>query len=332
MATAHKSSSRKTTKSPRKSTAAKKSSSKRSKKSDGDEEGRGEISGGAKGVPRALWTGSLGFGLLQIPVSLHTASASTDLRFHQLDERTHDPIGYKRVNKATGEEVDWDNIVRGYEVEKGEYVVISDDDLKAADVDATQMIDIVDFVDHRAVEPVWYDKPYYLSPAKRAERAYALFREALVRTGKAAVARVVIRTRQHLALVYPSGRTLVLEILRWNHELRSPRGLELPEDDVESLKISDRELDMAEELISRMSTDWEPSRYHDQYREAVLSMIEEKARSGKVTEVRTAKSERAAPTRSSELVALLKKSLESSERKEPGEPARAGSKRGRSAA
>lgn len=329
MATSHKSSSRKA---PAKS--AKRTSTKQKKKNDSaSDEGRGEIEGGAKGVPRALWTGSLGFGLLQIPVSLHTASATTDLRFHQLDERTHDPIGYKRVNKATGEEIDWDHIVRGYEVEKGEYVVVTDDDLKAADVDATQTIDIIDFVDHRAVEPVWYDKPYYLAPAKRAERAYALFREALVRTGKAAVARVVIRTRQHLALVYPSGRTLVLEILRWSHELRSPRGLELPEDDVASLKIGDRELDMAEELISRMSTDWDPSRYHDEYREAVLAMIEEKARSGKVTEVRGAKErEREAPTRSSELVALLKKSLESSEKKGSGEPSRAGSKSKRSAA
>lgn len=288
-----------------------------------------ETAGGAKGVPRALWTGSLGFGLLQIPVSLHTATAQNELHFHQLDQRTHDPIGYRRINKITGEEIDWEHIVRGYEVEKGEYVIVTDEDLKAADVGATQSIEIIDFVDHHAVEPVYYDKPYYLAPAKRAERAYALFREALVRTRKAAIARVVIRTRQHLAMVYPSGRMLVLEILRWNHEVRSPRGLEMLEEDVTKLKLGERELDMAEELISRMSTNWNPSRYHDEYRDAVIAMIEEKARTGKVTEVRAAKLEHEPPTHSSELVALLKKSLETSERKE--NPSPPGKKRKRAA-
>lgn len=285
--------------------------------------------GGAKGVPRALWTGSLGFGLLQIPVSLHTASATQELRFHQLDERTHDPIGYKRVNKVTGDEVEWEHIVRGYEVDKGEYVVITDEDMKAADVDATQSIDIVDFVDREAVQPVWFDKPYYLAPTKRAERAYALFREALVRTHKVAIAKVVIRTRQHLAMVYPSGAALVLEILRWAHELRSPRGLDLPSEDISELKVGDRELEMAEELVERMSSDWDPSRYHDEYREAVLAMIEEKARSGKVTEVRHPKAEGAAPQRTADLVALLRKSLDATgAEKPPG----GRSKKGRSAA
>lgn len=322
MASARKSKSRKAGSRARTTSAGKKKAT--------QAEQRGEIEGGAKGTPRALWTGSLAFGLLQIPVSLHTATATDELRFHQLDERTHDPIGYQRVNKATGEEIEWEHIVRGYEVDKGEFVVVTDDDLAAADVEATQTIDIVDFVDHHAVEPVWYDKPYYLAPSKRAERAYALFRETLERTGKAAIARVVIRTRQHLAMVYPSGRTLVLEILRWNHELRSPRGLDLPEADAGTLAVGERELEMAEELVTRMTTEWDPSRYHDEYREAVLAMIEEKARSGKVTEVRAAKSERAAPTRSADLVALLKKSLESTDREQPA--ARAGAKKRRSAA
>jgi DNA end-binding protein Ku len=235
------------------------------------------------------------------------------------------------VNKATGEEIDWENIVRGYEVEKGEYVIVTDEDLKAADVDATQSIDIVDFVDHRSVEPVYYDKPYYLAPAKRAERAYALFREALVRTRKAAIARVVIRTRQHLAMVYPSGRMLVLEILRWNHELRSPRGLEMPEEEIERLKLGERELDMAEELISKMSTNWNPSSYHDDYHDAVIAMIEEKARTGKVTEVRSTKLEAGAPTRSTELVALLKKSLEANGGEEKKGPTSTTKKRKRAA-
>ena len=310
---------------PRRSTAKKKSPA------NGADEHTEHAEGGAKGVPRALWTGSLGFGLLQIPVSLHTASATQELRFHQLDDRTHDPIGYKRVNKVTGDEVEWEHIVRGYEVEKGEYVVITDEDMKAADVEATQSIDVVDFVDRDAVQPVWFDKPYFLAPTKRAERAYALFREALVRTHKVAIAKVVIRTRQHLAMVYPSGRALVLEILRWAHELRSARGLDLPAEDLSELKVGDRELEMAEELVERMSTDWDPSRYHDEYREAVLAMIEEKARSGKVTEVRHPKAEGEAPQRTADLVALLRKSLDSTGAERPTTTKRGG-KKGRSAA
>jgi len=269
---------------------------------------KGDV-GGAKGVPRALWTGSIGFGLLQIPVSLHTATATNELRFHQLDDRDLAPVGYKRVNKVTGDEVAWEHIVRGYEIEKGEYVVITDDDLAAADVEATQTIDILDFVDADAVERVWCATPYYLAPGKRAERAYALFREALVRTHKVAIAKLVIRTRQHVAMVYPAGSALICEILRWNYELRSPKGLDLPDEDLTSLKVGDREIDMAEELIERMSADWDPGKYDDDYREKVLAMIEEKARTGEVTEVK-APSEREAPTKASDLVNLLKKSLE----------------------
>jgi DNA end-binding protein Ku len=264
--------------------------------------------GEARGAPRALWTGSLGFGLLQIPVSLHTATASDELRFHQLDERTLDPVGYKRVNKVSGDEVPWDHIVRGYEVERGEFVVVGDEDLAAADVEATQSIDIVAFVDAASVDPVWYETPYFLAPGKRAERAYALFREALVKTGRVAIAKVVIRTRQHLAMVYPSGRSLVLDVLRWPHELRSPAALELP-GDVSDLGVQDREIDMAVELIDRMTDEWDPSQYRDDYREAVLAMIEEKARTGEVKAVKRP-SERAAPTRAQDLAAILKKSLE----------------------
>lgn len=286
-----------------------------------------EHEGGARGIPRALWTGSLGFGLLQIPVSLHTATSADEIRFHQLDDRTLDPVGYKRVNKATGEEVEWEHIVRGYEVEKGEYVVVTDEDLAAADVEATQTIDIVDFVDADAIDRVFDDKPYYLAPGKRADRAYALFREALLRTKRVAIAKVVIRTRQHLAMVYPRGRALVLEILRWRHEVRSPKGLELPDEDISALKVTDRELDMARELIDRMTTDWDPSRYTDEYRDRVLAVIEEKARTGEVTEVHT-KTEREVPSRAADLADLLKRSLERSP--EPG-PKPTPKRRGRAA-
>jgi DNA end-binding protein Ku len=301
----------------------------RSKSSSGSH-GR-STEGGARGVPRALWTGSIGFGLLQIPVSLHTATATQELRFTQLDDRTLQPVGYKRVNKSTGEEVAWEHIVRGYQIEKGEYVVITDEDLGAADVEATQTIDILDFVDAEAVPPIWYDTPYFLAPLKRAERAYALFREALVKTHKVAIAKVVIRTRQHLAMVYPQGKVLVCELLRWSHELRPAKGLDLPDEDLSALKVSDRELEMAEELVERMSGEWDPSKYTDEYRDRVLAMIEAKARTGEVTEVKT-KSEREAPARASDLVALLKKSLEKTPEGERSEKSERGSKRRRRAA
>lgn len=299
----------------RKKSARKKTAS-RLARSRGGEAPAERAEGRARGVPRALWTGSIGFGLVQIPVSIHTATATDELRFSQLDDRDLSPVGYKRVNKVSREEVPWEHIVRGYQVEKGEYVVVTDEDFEAADVEASQTIDILDFVESDAVERVWIDTPYYLAPAKRAERAYALFREALARKNKAAIAKVVIRSRQHLAMVYPRDQALVLAILRWSHELRSPKGLDLPSPELAS-KVGERELEMAEELIERMSTDWDPSRYHDDYRDKVLAMIEQKAREGTVTPVRPS-SDREAPARTSDLVALLRKSLERAPDAAPG--------------
>lgn len=320
------------TKSTRKKTSGRKRAAHRTAHARAGTHATKSEGGSAKGVPRALWTGSIGFGLLQIPVSLHTATATNELRFHQLDDRDLSPVGYKRVNKGTGEEVPWEHIVRGYEVEKGEYVVISDEDFEAADVEATQTIDILDFVDADSVERVWCDTPYYLAPSKRAERPYALFREALVRTHKVAIAKLVIRTRQHIAMVYPAGKALICEILRWSYELRSPRGLELPEEDLSSLKVEQRELDMAEELVERMSSEWDPGRYQDDFRDKVLAMIEKKARTGEVTEVHR-ETEREAPTKASDLVNLLKKSLDRAEPREPekARPKKAASRKRRAA-
>lgn len=259
----------------------------------------------APATSRSLWTGTLGFGLLQIPVSLHTATSPDEISFHQIDRRDHELVGYKRYNKATGEEVAWGDIVKGYEVAKGEYIVVTDDELRAANVEATQSIDIVDFVDSADIAPMYFETPYFVAPQKRAAKAYAVLRDALAKTGKAAIATVVIRTRQHVAAVVPRDEAMMLHILRYEHELRAPDSLELPKTSAKN--VSERERAMAEELIAKMSTRWDPTRYHDSYREDVLDMIERKAKTGKVESIAAPK---AAPSGNVvDLVAMLKKSL-----------------------
>src|ERR1041384_2319684 len=169
---------------------------------------------------RALWKGSINFGLVNIPVSLYTAESSNDLDFDLLDRRNFSPVHYKRVHAKTGEEVPWDEIIKGYQYEKGEYVALTEQDFKKANVDATQSIDIMNFVDAAQISPMYFDKPYYLEPAKAGRRAYALLRQVLEKTGKVGIAMVVIRTRQHLAALMVQGSVLVLELLRFPHALR----------------------------------------------------------------------------------------------------------------
>ncbi|MEO5730538.1 MAG: Ku protein [Byssovorax sp.] len=180
---------------------------------------------------RALWSGSISFGLLQIPVSLYTAEQTTEIKFHQLDRHDLAPIRYQRVNASTGKVVEWKDIVRGYEYASGEYVVIEDEDLAAANVEATQTIDLQDFVDVKMILPTYFERPYYIAPGKRAEKAYTLFREALERKKVVAVGTVVIRTRQHLCAIFPQDEMLVLELLRFSHDLRGTEGIPLPKAD-----------------------------------------------------------------------------------------------------
>jgi DNA end-binding protein Ku len=260
---------------------------------------------------RALWSGSLGFGLLQIPVSVYPLEVAHDLSFSQLDGRDMQPVGYRRYNKTTGEEVPYESIVRGYELDKGNYVVVTDEELKAANVDATQSIDIIDFVDPEEIPLAYFETPYLLVPGKRGEKAYALLRDALAEKRKAAIGMVVLRTRQHLAAVVVEDDALVLELLRYPHELRAPRAAELHEASAHAAKVTDRERHMAEELVDSMTSEWDPSKYKDQYRDDVMAMIEKKARTGESVSVEMPKREAGhAPT--GDLVSLLQKSLKAS--------------------
>src|SRR6185436_9586156 len=197
-------------------------------------------------MPRALWKGGISFGLVHIPVSLYPASRSEGLSFDMIDKRDFSPIGYKRYNKTTGKDVERQNIVKGYEYEKGEYVVVTDEDFKQANVKATQTVEIVAFVDAGAIAPYYYDTPYYLEPGKRGEKGYTLLREVLKRTGHIGVANVVIRSRQHLAAVIPVDRVLVMNTLRWANEIRSLAELTLPEG---AKGLTEKELAMAERLV-----------------------------------------------------------------------------------
>ena len=256
-------------------------------------------------MPRELWKGAIQFGLVHVPVSLYPAENAQELSFTMLDRRDLQPVGYKRYNKATGDEVPYEQIVKGYEYEDGRYVTLEKEDFKRANVEATQTIEIVGFVDASDIPPYFYEAPYYTAPGKHGDKGYALLRETLERTGKVAVAHVVIRTRQHLALLYPRDNRLILNTLRYADELRPVDEIDVPET-LKAAKVQPNEIKMAERLIDDMTMKWDPKKFHDTYREDVMKMIEEKA----AGHVRKAPRKRAA--REAEVIdfsKLLEKSL-----------------------
>ena len=236
-------------------------------------------------MPHALWRGSISFGLVTIPVSLYPAEERRDLTFRLLDGRDLTPLKQRRVNEQTGEEVPWDEVVKGYEIEEGRFVVVTEDDFRAADVEATQTIDVISAVCADEIDPAYFDKPYYLEPARPGRKAYALLREALRRAERVALAKVVIRTRQHLAALVPEGPLLMLEILRYPHELRSAETLDLPGADVADVGVTEAELAIATQLVETISRPFDPSadEYRDTYRDALLALVERKAAGGEAT-------------------------------------------------
>jgi DNA end-binding protein Ku len=264
-------------------------------------------------MPRVIWKGTLSFGLVEIPVGLYSAENKTDeISFSMLDRRDLAPIGYERINKRTGEKVPWEEIVKGYEHEKGEYVVVTEEEIENANAEVTQTIDIVGFVEADAVETVFYDKPYYLEPTKKNSKSYALLRETLVRSGKIGIAKVVIRTRQRIAALVVRGPLIVLDLLRYAHELRDVDEFKAPEGDLAALGLSDREIAMGEALIEGMTMEWSPGEYRDEYRDDVLALVERKVAAGKSAHV-DAEEQRPRKVRTGEvldLMPLLKQSVE----------------------
>lgn len=265
-------------------------------------------------MSRAMWKGHISFGLVQIPVELHTAVRDQDLSFDLLDKRDHAPVGYKRYNKRTGEELTAEHIVKGYEHEKGEYVIVTDDDFREANVEATQTVDLVAFVDAAAIDPTYMVKPYYVLPGRKAEKAYALLREVMTRTGRVGVARVVIRSRQYIASLYVQGKVLVLELLRYAAEVLDTKPFDLPGEDLGKLGVSERELAMAEKLVAGLQEDWDPEAYKDEYRADLMALIERKAAEGE-TAPRLQVAERAEGGKAQviDIMALLKRSVEATD-------------------
>ena len=263
-------------------------------------------------MARAIWKGSISFGLVSIPVGLFSAETRDEISFRQLDKRNLAPVGYKKYNKQTGKEVELDDIVKGYEYEDERYVLISDEDLKRANPEKTQTVDITDFVNLEDIDPEYFDKPYYLAPLKKNAKAYALLREALKRSGKVGIAKVVIRSREYLGAVIPHNEVLVLEILRYPHEIRGVDDLELPGDELEKMGVTDREVKMAEMLIDGMTAEWGPSKYHDTYRDDLMALIHKKIESGQteVLDETPAPEVDAEPKGVIDIMSLLKKSVE----------------------
>ena len=260
---------------------------------------------------RTLWKGAISFGLVHIPVGLVSATSQQGVDFDWLDKRSMDPVGYKRINKATGKEVTKENIVKGVAFEKGRYVVISEEEIRAAHPDATQTIDIFAFVASAQIPLVNIDTPYYLAPQKRGEKVYALLRQTLIDTGKVALAHVVIRTTQHLAAVMPVESALVLVLLRWPAEVRSLDTLELTEAFTE-VTLNKSERDMAKRLVKDMSADWQPEEYVDTFQDQIMQLVETKAREGKIESVETPASEDEQKSADViDLTELLKRSLNS---------------------
>jgi DNA end-binding protein Ku len=263
-------------------------------------------------MPRPLWKGAVSFGLVHVPVILASAENRNNFDLTMLDRRNMKPVGFKRYNKETEKEVGWDNIVKGYEYEKGRYVVLTENDFKRANVEATQTVDIMAFVDADEVAPTYFETPYYLAPDKRGEKGYALLRETLKASNKIAIATVVIRTRQYLAALIPSGNVIVLNTLRYQNELKSAKDLEVPSGNLKTSGISPREIEMAKKLVEEMTEPWKPERYRDTYHDDLMKLIDERIKTGKTEIVTEADEGEEKPVRGEviDLMALLKRSVQ----------------------
>lgn len=262
-------------------------------------------------MQRALWKGAISFGLVHIPVELFSAEKRNELDLTMLDSRDFSPIGYKRVNKKTGKEVEWENIVKGYEYDEDQYVVLSEEDLKRANVKATQTIDILAFVQAGRIPFTFYEQPYYLVPDKGGDKVYALLRETLRQADKIGVAQIVIRTKQHLAALFVMDDVIVLNTLRYNDEIRSFEEHKLPSKGMKGAGLSDKELKMALSLVDGMTEDWNPAGYQDTYQKDVLALVKKKI-AARQTKTITLPDKDAPKQKSAEIIdlmALLKNSI-----------------------
>ncbi|VWX57730.1 Non-homologous end joining protein Ku [Burkholderiales bacterium 8X] len=264
---------------------------------------------------RVLWKGAITFGLVHIPVALHTASTEQGVDFDWLDKRSMDPVGYKRINKKTGKEIDKENIVKGVAYESGHYVIISPEEIAAAYPRTTQTIEIQRFIDASDIPFLYLERPYYVAPVNKGEKVYALLRETLLKTGKVGLAKVVIQTKQHLAALVPSGPALVLNLMRWGDEIKSLEGLDLPSEGVKGAKLSANEMKMAEQLVDDMSGDWDPDDFKNEFKNSIMKLVEKKVKAGDTETV--IQPEEEAPGESAEVIDLTELLARSLKGKKP---------------
>ncbi|NLB21342.1 MAG: Ku protein [Clostridium sp.] len=255
---------------------------------------------------RSIWKGAISFGLVNIPVDLFSAQETHDLKFHLIDDRDESRIRYERVNESTGKEVPKEHIVKAFEFENGEYVVMTDEDFEKADVEATKTVDIESFILKEELSFMYLEKPYYMMPRKGGEKAYVLLKQALDKSEKIAIARVVIRTRAYLAAVYPLGDLMVLNLIRFHEELRSAEELRIKG----KVTVKEKEMDMALKLIEDMSVAWNPEEYEDEYEDALMKRIEAKSKK-KIKDVPEEDEEETEESSNVvDIMELLKKSVE----------------------
>ena len=267
-------------------------------------------------MARPIWSGVISFGLVTVPVDVYPADESHALAFAMLDKRDFSPVGYKRYNKKSGAEVPWERIVKGYEYEKGQYVVMTDEDFRRANVKASKMIEIETFVPGAAIPVPYFETPYYLAPRDRGQKAYALLRDTLAGENKVGIGQVVIRTKQHLVALIPNGRALMLNTLRCPDELRGSKALELPPKSAKAAGVNPREMELARKLIDDMSGQWKPEQFKDTYHRDLMRRIEEKIKRGETKELTAP--EKGTERKSAEvidLMELLKKSVAQGGRK-----------------
>jgi len=279
---------------------------------------------------RAIWKGNISFALVTIPISLISATKRNEISFHYLHKKDLSTVSYKRFCDAEDTEVNWEDITRGYEYEKGQYVEITDEDLDRADVELTKTIQVLEFVNEEEIDPIYFDKPYYLEPQKGGERAYALMREALAQSKRVGIAKVVLKSREHLAAVKPVGNMITLAMMRFAHEIVDPKGLNLPG----KIEVSDKEMNLANMLIDSMADKFDAEKYKDEYYEKVMEVIRAKVE-GVAPKVPASRAK--APSGVVDLMEILKESLKETQKKggraseaEEEETAGAGAGRGRS--
>lgn len=261
-------------------------------------------------MARPIWNGTISFGLLNVPVQLYSGERSVDLHFRMLDGRDKKPIRYERINTETGEEVPWKDIVKAFEHSKGHYVVLDEKELRAAHPEATETVEIEAFIDEDAIDPPFFEKPYFLVPAKKAEKGYVLLREVLKKSKKIGIAKVVIRTRQYLAAILPLDNALVLNLMRFPQELVPADEFKLPESGVAKYRITAKELEMATALVQSMATRWNPADYKDDFRAKLRTLVNSRVAKGKRGKKQAVIAE-PAPAGSNvvDFMALLKKSI-----------------------